>query len=211
MANPQKENGFTAISNELMEAIAKRSIASGPRSVLDVITRNIYGYTKRKKVEMSISYLCNATGMSRGNISRAIRYLLTNNIICRVSGDATNSSTYSIQKDYDKWLVRSRVASLQQLASVPCERVASVPCVRVASLETLKKTKNKKQNARACASNINNNTPCGKPVENPSLQTELTELLKTLHPKNDFQIIKNILTSMSFKEHEIDEALGRKY
>lgn len=48
MANPQCENGFTKIANELMEALAKIRIPGEARQVLDVIFRQTYGWNKKR-------------------------------------------------------------------------------------------------------------------------------------------------------------------
>ena len=46
MANPQKENGYTAIANEIMEALCRHRIPGEDRQVLDVIFRKTYGFNK---------------------------------------------------------------------------------------------------------------------------------------------------------------------
>ena len=49
MANPQKENGYIMIANEIMEALAKYRIPGEQRQCLDVILRKTYGYDRIKK------------------------------------------------------------------------------------------------------------------------------------------------------------------
>lgn len=100
MASPQKENGYTAIANEILESLARIRIAGEARQVVDVIFRKTYGYQK-KEDSISLSQFCSATGMRRTDICRAIRKALFMQII---SKKATGSITkYSINKDFDQW------------------------------------------------------------------------------------------------------------
>ena len=44
MASPQKENGFTPISNEILEAVAGASLNGTQLRILLLLWRNSYGY-----------------------------------------------------------------------------------------------------------------------------------------------------------------------
>jgi hypothetical protein len=48
MANPQAEHGHVDIANEIMEALAKISIPSEARRILDFILRKTYGWHKKE-------------------------------------------------------------------------------------------------------------------------------------------------------------------
>ena len=47
MANPQKENGYTSIANDIVEALAGIRIPGEARQCLDVILRKTYGWNKK--------------------------------------------------------------------------------------------------------------------------------------------------------------------
>jgi phage replication O-like protein O len=101
MANPQAENGHIDIANELAEALAKIRISGEEWQVLWVILRKTWGWHK-KMDNISFSQLEHATGLKRASVFRAIKKLLTKNII--VSNKANSYVvSYGIQKDYDKW------------------------------------------------------------------------------------------------------------
>ena len=107
MASPQKENGFTSIANELMEALARTRIPGEARQVLDVIFRRTYGFGK-KSCDFQRGYLSKATGISRQNVSRSLRKLESMGIINVVNTDYDVVNTdydkqYSINKNYELW------------------------------------------------------------------------------------------------------------
>ncbi len=101
MANPQLENGFIKIANELYEAFARIRIPGEARQVMDVIIRKTYGFNKTND-DISLSQFVNSTGLSRSIICRGLAKLrLLNLIICKkATGDITN---YKINKDFDTW------------------------------------------------------------------------------------------------------------
>ncbi|MDA3862023.1 MAG: replication protein [Melioribacteraceae bacterium] len=99
MASPQP-NEFTRLSNELLEALCKIKVSGAAMSILLVIFRKTYGFNK-KKDRISLSQFSELTGIERSNCSRAVAKLESMNLIT-ISKDI-NSSTYSIQKDYDLW------------------------------------------------------------------------------------------------------------
>ncbi len=120
MANPQKENGYTPIANEIMEALARTRIPGEARQVLDVIIRKTYGFNKPDDL-ISLSQFVKSTGLKRPNVVRAIQKLLQMNIIRReykryqkrypgIKSDTGVSETipptggsYELNKDHEKW------------------------------------------------------------------------------------------------------------
>lgn len=101
MANPQKENGYTKIANELYEAIIKWHFSSYEYRVLIFIIRKTYGWNK-KEDWISLSQFSEATNIKESHICRTINLLLKQNIITK--GGNRDNPLYSIQKDYDKWV-----------------------------------------------------------------------------------------------------------
>ena len=103
MANPQKENGYTSIANDILDALAKTRIPGEARQMLDVIIRKTYGYGKTKDM-ISTSQFCDATGLKKSAIQRARKRLLVSNLITVYKNDTCQILTYSFQKDYEKWI-----------------------------------------------------------------------------------------------------------
>ena len=100
MANPQLENGYTQIPNELLEAFAKIRIPGEARQVLDVIFRKIYGFRKHED-SISLSQFCLATGLIKPRICEAIKKLEVMNLITVKRNDGP--TMYRFIKDFDKW------------------------------------------------------------------------------------------------------------
>jgi phage replication O-like protein O len=107
MASPQKENGYTPIANEIMEALAKIRIPGQARQVLDVILRMTYGYRKTSD-HISLQQFEIATGMKRNHICRSLKILQAINMVVPIKGlgspnKGTTATSYSFQKDFEKW------------------------------------------------------------------------------------------------------------
>lgn len=100
MANPQCENGFTRISNELLEALARIRIPGEARQVLDVILRKTYGFGKKEDA-ISLSQFCGATGILKPNVCASLNHLKKMNLI--IQKDNAVANVYSINKDYTSW------------------------------------------------------------------------------------------------------------
>ena len=102
MSSPQKENGYTAIANEIMEALAKARISGEARQMLDVIIRKTYGFNK-KQDRIATSQFMELTGLPRYSVHRARIKLLKMNLITVTKKGDSQILIYSLQKDYDKW------------------------------------------------------------------------------------------------------------
>lgn len=101
MASPQKENGFTPIANELLEAFVIHKFTEYQRVIILFIFRKTYGWSK-KEDWISNSQFVEGTGISKGNISRTLKELkLLKVVICR-------DNKLSINKDWEKWGVICR-------------------------------------------------------------------------------------------------------
>lgn len=107
MANPQYENGYTKIANEIIEALARTRIPGEARQVLDIIIRKTYGFSKKKE-RISTSQLIRATGLTRISIYRARKRLQYTNLISVYKNVDTKVLSYSFQKNYDKWKVYTK-------------------------------------------------------------------------------------------------------
>ena len=100
MANPQLEDGYTAIANDCMDALMRTNFPGHERRVLDCILRKTYGWHK-KSDRISFSQFEEATHIDRRNIARSVHSLIARNIVtCAGKG---YSLEYSFQKDYEQW------------------------------------------------------------------------------------------------------------
>ena len=108
--NPQIENGYTRIANEIMNELAKIKIPGQARQVLDYIFRKTYGWHKKTET-ISLSQFVEGTELSKVAVCKAINKLLSMNLVTKKGnakslftkkGNDTNV-TYSFQKDYTAW------------------------------------------------------------------------------------------------------------
>lgn len=109
MANPQKENGFTPIANEILEALARYPLNGSQHRIIDVIWRYTYGFS-RKAHGLSETFISRATGIHRKQVQRELNELITVKVISVIDG-ATFSSPRKLafNKDYSKWVVTNKL------------------------------------------------------------------------------------------------------
>lgn len=109
MANPQKENGFTPISNEILEQIALVQLNGTQRRIIDVIWRYTYGFN-RKDHALSESFIAKATGIHKKQVQRELNELVDMKFILVVKDASFSSSrVLKFNKDYDSWQVTKKI------------------------------------------------------------------------------------------------------
>lgn len=100
MASPQKENGYTATANELVEAICNLEVGGACHRMLRFIERKTYGYNK-KEDSISFTQFEKGTGLHRTTVNEALDTLVSMNVI--VIDRTGYINKYRINKDYDLW------------------------------------------------------------------------------------------------------------
>lgn len=115
MANPQKENGYTAIANEIMDALARIRIAGEHRQVLDVILRKTYGYQKKEDA-IALSQFHEKTGIKKPSICRALKALLKMKIISEKANNSV-AKIYCFNKDFDEWVPLAKKLTISEKAN----------------------------------------------------------------------------------------------
>jgi len=96
MANPQIENGYTSIANEILEKLVRMPLAPNQWRVLLCIIRKTYGWHKK------VDYIANfqigeATGLCKAVVSRCLKGLSDMHLITR------KGKYIGFQKDWEKW------------------------------------------------------------------------------------------------------------
>jgi phage replication O-like protein O len=134
--NPQIENGHIDIANELAEALAMINISSYESRVLWIILRKTYGWHK-KSDWISLSQFVELTGLTKPHIIRAIKKLVSKNIITQIGND--KGKEYSINKHYKNWKSLPKEAIVTQIGNHRClNRQSSLP-KEVPTKETITK------------------------------------------------------------------------
>ena len=96
MTNPQKENGYTAIANEILEQLVKRSLLGAELSIILFVIRKTYGFHKKSDA-ISLTQFEKGTGLSRPTICKTLKNLYGMHILVK-------NPLISFNKHYDEWL-----------------------------------------------------------------------------------------------------------
>lgn len=100
MASPQKENGFTAVANEIVEALVKVRIPASEKDILLFVIRKTYGFHK-KEDKISLTQFELGTGLSRVTVVKALKNLLTRCMVLK------KGSLFYFNKDHETWVVNA--------------------------------------------------------------------------------------------------------
>ena len=82
MANPQKENGFMPIANEIVEALVAYRITGEQMQCLLFILRKTYGFNKKWDA-IPYSQFVAATGLKRQHVYRALKGLIDKKLVTK--------------------------------------------------------------------------------------------------------------------------------
>lgn len=107
MANPQKENGFTPIANEILERLVNIPLLGSEFQILFFIIRKTYGYRK-KEDRISLTQFEKGTGLSRPTVVKTLKNLMARNMIVKIYLPDENKG-YSFIKDHEKWVVNTHL------------------------------------------------------------------------------------------------------
>ena len=100
--NPQVENGYVRIANELFEQIYQIPLNGSQFRIIFFIMRNTYGFN-RKSWKMSAGYISRGTGLHIRTVKRELRRLEELGILTvKHKGEGTISDV-GINKKYADW------------------------------------------------------------------------------------------------------------
>lgn len=99
-ANPQVENGFIRIANEIWDELIRRDFTKRQKDIMQFIWRLSYGCRKKSaKVPLLKDFaMC---GVLPSHISTELRYLEQ----CKVITWDRSTNTFEVNKNYDSWQV----------------------------------------------------------------------------------------------------------
>lgn len=112
MANPQKENGFTPIANEIMEHICKINLNGTQFRIILFIWRHTYGWRKKGK-EMSLGFIAEGIGTNRNHVDRELTTLIEREIVLVNGIGKRRGRLLSVNKNYEEWKTAPSTAKEQ--------------------------------------------------------------------------------------------------
>ncbi|WP_339248110.1 replication protein [Paenibacillus sp. FSL R10-2796] len=100
MANPQPENGFVKLANEIWNEIIRRDFSKRQKDIILFIWRLSYGCQKKTASIPLLKYfeLC---GVGYQNIRKELDHLSN----CRVIVWNKNNNIFAVNKDYEQWQI----------------------------------------------------------------------------------------------------------
>lgn len=104
MASISSKNGFTQIPNELLEVMTDAGFTRREYTVILYLIRNTYGW-RRRKFYVKIKDVCEVTSMDFSDICKTFKELVRKKVA--IQEKHGRFYTYSIQEDYEKWLIPS--------------------------------------------------------------------------------------------------------
>jgi len=103
MANPQLENGYLQIANEVFEALCCSDLTGNEFRVMLAVMRKTWGWRKKADV-VTRSELSEITGIKeKVSISEACSRLVARRMVIRTARPG-KPSTYGPQKDWEEWV-----------------------------------------------------------------------------------------------------------
>lgn len=115
---PRLEDGYVRIANELLDALISFDLGKREQKIVMFVIRKTYGYGK-KKDDMTLTQIANATGLDLGHISRTVKQLASKKILLKQQGKY--GFILGINKDYGQWTTLPNQQPLAKSASEPCQ------------------------------------------------------------------------------------------
>lgn len=107
MENPQLENGFMRIANEIVDELFKLPLNSTDQKVIWCVLRYTFGFN-RKSHRLSASFIAQWSNCDLRSVKRALRKLQENKIIiCMNSEKKGVTAELMFNKNVRQWLITS--------------------------------------------------------------------------------------------------------
>lgn len=102
MANPQLEDGYTKIANELLEALIRTELSGHCFRLTLLVLRKTYGFCKKDDA-ISLTCMAKMSGLSKSRSSQIINILEDAKIITVSEYCNGLTKSYRFNKDYETW------------------------------------------------------------------------------------------------------------
>lgn len=207
MANPQTEDGYTKIANELLEALCSFRIAGEVRLVFDSIIRKTYGFNQ-KEDNIANSQIVKLTKMSRQAVSRSLKILIQKRLVIKTDDNNSKGHKLKINKNFEEWIpfvnktddkkivkkVSSKLIHKSSKLITPVNKI--VDKVSSKLMDTKEKRNYTKETIQKTVENAGSKDPTPKQkaetffnsiekfIKDKESVPEVTEFLRNLHSKH---------------------------
>jgi phage replication O-like protein O len=117
-ANPQLEDGYTRIANELLEAFARTRLAGQECQVVFAVARLTYGFGK-KEDRISYGQIARMTFIARTKIIPLVRALVLKLVLSSTNNGTRTPPTLRINKHYSEWLPSPKKGTSPNNRTIP--------------------------------------------------------------------------------------------
>ncbi|HHR6458281.1 TPA: replication protein [Providencia alcalifaciens] len=147
------DDGYTRIANELLESLSCCNLTVRQLRVMLAIIRKTYGFGK-KVDRISDSQLADVSGLSRQNVNKAKKELISMNYLI------LDGNKIGVNKEVSAWKNQSR----DSVSNLKTKNVSNLETNDVSNLETHKRNTLKKKEINNISSE-NSNEPSDRPSE----------------------------------------------
>ncbi len=102
MANPQTENGFTKIANEILEALIRTSLSGQELKIALLVIRKTYGFSKKVDF-ISLTQMAKALACSKIRCAQVVKNLEAMKVLTVNENINGVGKSYRFNKDYSQW------------------------------------------------------------------------------------------------------------
>ncbi|MFA5323413.1 MAG: replication protein [Smithella sp.] len=200
MASPQKENGYTAIANEIMDALIASNLSGQDFKIALLILRKTYGFNKNEDV-VPLSQMSKATNMHHIRCSQVVGRLQLMKILTVTENINGLGKKYKFNKDFEQWgTVNKNINRLEKVKQT----------VNVLRKSPLMKTARSKDTSSK--DNTKDNTPLPPKVEIPiwvsreifdKYQASRSKKLKPVSYEGFFKKLKRLAEASRASPEEI--------
>jgi phage replication O-like protein O len=174
MANPQTENGFTGIANELLEAFSVIDLNGYESKFIFALIRRTYGF-KKKTDYISNSQFVEATKLYKAHISRTETNLIRRKIVTKIG------KQIGLNKNWEQWTQKDGVTRIGN----------SVTRIGNKKLPEMVDTKETIQKKLPAIAGLEDKKKKMKPYQEPSIDIETGELIK--ETDNGGKVMKELI------------------
>lgn len=103
MANPQIENGYTAVANEILDHLYKQPLNGTELKVIMCILRYTFGF-QRKSHKLSATFIAKWGNCDLRTVKRALKKLQQDRVIIYINSEQRGvTAELMFNKDYEQW------------------------------------------------------------------------------------------------------------
>ncbi len=103
MANPQIENGYTAVANEILDHLYKQPLNGTELKVIMCILRYTFGF-QRKSHKLSATFIAKWGNCDLRTVKRALKKLKQDRVIIYINSERKGvTAELMFNKDYEQW------------------------------------------------------------------------------------------------------------